>query len=381
MKFPGMLVAGAAIGVIAGAIATGVVLSLSSEGDGAGGPADGARRGGYVPVVSMAKAEASALARRIEVIGEARALKSVAITSEVTGLVEQVNIAPGKRLSEGDVMVQVDDDQQQIMLTRARAEFPIAQQNANRYINLRKDESASALEAEQAVNNFNAVKADLQAAEVAVEQRKIRAPFDGIAGLTDVEVGDYIRAGDVVTTLDDTSSIVIEFAVPQEAASFVELDQAVTARLSSGAGLDHEGYVSAIDSRVDSASRTLRAEATFPNPEARLLPGAVFAVSTTSEGRAAIAVPGLALQWDRAGAYVWRRGKDGVAERAGVVILQRTDEVVLVEGEIEPGDVIVSEGADRVRGGVPLPAFGPETPSAASVSSGTSNGMSGGGSE
>ncbi len=356
MKIPGTLIAGAMIGLVAGAAATAFFMaSVGGNGgaqeDARGGPA----RGGYQPTVVMTLAEEAAVSRTIEVIGRARALKSVSITSEVTGLVEAVNIAPGQRVELGDVLVQIDDDQQQVALARAQAQFPIARDNAARYRDLESDEAASALESEQAQTNFNAVQAELRAAEVAVAQRKITAPFNGIAGLTELEPGDYIRAGDIVTTLDDTSSIIIEFAVPQESAGFVNIGQAVAATLTSDIGAAYEGEITAIDSRVDPVSRTLRVEARVGNERGRLIPGAVLAISTTAMGEQAVAAPGLSVQWDRAGAYVWRRNKDGVAERAGVVILQRTDETVLVEGELKPGDVIVSEGADRVRRGVPLP--------------------------
>lgn len=350
-------------GVLAGAIVgVGATLMFVSQGGGgqqaASGERDGGpRRQGYAPVVTMTMAEEAAIERTVEVIGRARASKSVAITSEVTGLVEEVNFAPGQRVSEGDILVQVDDDEAQVALARAKAQFPIARDNADRYRNLEQDEAASALEAEQAQTNFVSVRADLRAAEVAVAQRKIRAPFDGIAGLTELEPGDYLRAGDQVTTFDDTSSIIIEFAVPQESAGFVNIGQPVSVSLTSDAGAKYEGEITAIDSRVDPQSRTLRVEARVDNEQGRLIPGAVVAVSTTAKGEPAVAAPGLSVQWDRGGAYVWRRNGDGVAERAGVIILQRTDEMVLVEGELAAGDVIVSEGADRVRGGVPLPAL------------------------
>jgi RND family efflux transporter MFP subunit len=371
MKFSPTLVAVAAAGAVVGALAVGVATSggdgpavearggaAASPGAGnpRGGRSRGGGRGGYAPVVSMAVAEQAAVARTIDVIGRARALRSVAITSEATGIVETVNIAPGKRVSEGDLLLQIVDDEQQVALNRARAEYPIARENAERYRNLESDAAASALEAEQAQTNYVSAQAQLRAAEVAVEQRRIVAPFDGVAGLTDIEPGDYLRAGDVVTTLDDTSSIIVEFAVPQEAAAFVNVGQDVRAAITSAANISYDGVITAIDSRVDSVSRTLRVEAQVENDNSRLIPGAVLAVTTTADGEPAIAVPGLAIQWDRSGAYVWRRGRGDTAERAGVVILQRTDETVLVEGELQLGDAIVAEGADRVRAGVPLPA-------------------------
>ncbi len=365
MKLRATLNLGAVFVLIAGAAITGLVLTTGQNKTAGGAPAqDGAQssqggnrgggRGGYAPAVTISTAQEAALGKTIDVIGQGRSLKSITITSEVTGLVKEVAFTPGARLTAGDVMILIDDEQQHIALNRAHAQYPVAKENSERYADLAKANAASALEAEAAFNNFKTLEADLRAAQFAVDQRSIKAPFTGIAGLTEIEPGDYIRAGDVIATLDDTSSIVIEFAVPQETASFIEIGQMVSATLASAAGRRYEGAVSAIDSRVNSASRTLRVEATFENTDNRLLPGAVFAVSTTSLGAPAVSVPGLAIQWDRAGAYVWKRGLDGGAVRAHVTILQRTDEIVLVEGEIAPGDEVVSEGADRVRPGIPL---------------------------
>ncbi len=365
MIFSKSVLAGLAAGVFIGA---GVVLAVGgfSNGDTPGGNGAatdrageqeaGRQRGGFAPAVSLAVVNPAELGKRLDVIGEARAVKSVSLTSEATGIVETVNIAPGKKVAKGDVLLRLDDEQQRIALDRARSQYPIAKENADRYASLAETEAASALEAEAAYNNFKTVEADMRAAQFAVQQRTIRAPFDGVIGLTEIEAGDYVRAGDMVTTLDDTSQIVVEFSVPQEVASAVALEQSVEARLANGASGIHEGLISGIDSRVDPATRTLKMEATFANETGELLPGAIFSISTTSAGAPAVSVPGLAIQWDRSGPFVWKRSLDGSAARARVSILQRTDNIVLVDGELHAGDVIVSEGADRVRAGVRLPS-------------------------
>ncbi|WP_411816587.1 efflux RND transporter periplasmic adaptor subunit [Hyphococcus sp. DH-69] len=357
MKLSGSLVAGAAIGVIFGAAVTGFVLSSQAPAtsNDTGGRGPGGSRGGFMPAVTLVAAEAATVGKTLDIIGEGRAVKSVALTSEATGIVTQVNIAPGKHVSKGDILLKLDDAQQRIAIERARAQYPIAKANAERYASLKETEAASALEAETAFNNYKAIEADLRAAEFALSQRTIKAPFDGVIGLTTIEAGDYVRAGDPVTTLDDTSSIIVEFAIPQEASNLVKVGQGVTARLAAAGASEHEGRVSAIDSRVDAQSRTLKIEATFENEDGSLIPGTIFSVSTTSQGQEAVSVPGLAIQWDRAGPFVWRRGLDGKAQKVNIAILQRTDEKVLVEGDLNVGDYVVSEGADRVRSEFPLP--------------------------
>lgn len=365
-------IAGAAIGLVIGAAAMGAAVTFMSGDDraasaGAGGAQAqqaqgfGGARGRGAPAVAMAMAEASSIGRTIEVIGEARALQSIVVTSEVDGFISEVLFAPGKRVAKDDLLMTLEDEAQQIALDRARAQFPVAKANAERYAQLAEDNAASALEAEAAFNEYKALEADLRAAEFAVAQRRIVAPFDGAAGLTRIDPGDFIRAGDVITTLDNVSSILIEFSVPQETADILEIGQPVEAALASSTSRAYTGVISAIDSRVDATSRTLRVEARFDDVAGDMLPGAVYAVSTTSRGAPAVALPGLAIQWDRAGAYVWKRNAEGTAMRASVVILQRTDDIVLVEGALAPGDEVVSEGADRVRVGSPLPPARPRT--------------------
>ena len=359
-------VVGAVIGLVIGAAATGALMTFMSEGgrDGADyrarvggeGPGGGPGRGVYAPAVAMGVAQAGSIGRRIDVIGEARALKSVTIVSEVSGFVDDVRFSPGKRIEKGEVILKLDDEAQRIALDRARAQFPIAEANAQRFAGLAQDDAASAQEAEDAFNNYKAVEADLRAAQFEVDRRAIRAPFDGRAGLTELDPGDFINPGDAITTLDDVSAIVIGFSAPQEMVESLKIGQPVSATLASSAAQQlYEGRITAVDSRIDPGTRALRVEATFDNADGRMLPGAVFSVSTTSEGEPAVAVPGLAIQWNRFGAFVWKRGPDGGAVRASVQILQRTNNMALVAGDLAVGDEVVFEGADRVRAGLPLP--------------------------
>lgn len=358
-------------------------------GPGAGGPGGGRQgaggpssfmRGGMPPAITTAAVEPASVGRTLDAIGSGRAARSVSLVSEATGLVTRVGPRAGGAVKAGDVILALDDEAQRIAVARARAAYPVARANSERYAALQKENAASRLEADAAFNAWKAAEAELRAAEYALGQRTIRAPFDGVVGLTTLEPGQYVRAGDVVTTIDDLSSLIIEFTAPQEAAAEVKVGQKVTATLAGASRTRIEGAVSAIDSRVDAASRTFRIEATFANPGGALLPGATFAVSTTNESARALAAPGLAVQWDRTGAYVWKLAPDGSASRANVQIVQRRDELALLEGEIKAGDIVIVEGADRVRPGMSFPVgdrsargtgregAAPQRPSSAGVS-------------
>lgn len=364
-------IAGALAGVAFGALAVGVVLSAKPaagvapggpggpRGGGPGGPGGpGAfSRGGIAPAVTVAAVEPATIGRTLEAIGSARSSKAATLVSETAGLVTSVEIAAGKQVKAGDVLLRLDDEAQRIALARARAQYPAAKANADRFAALQQEDAASKLEADTAFNEFKAAEADLRAAEFALSQRTIRAPFDGVTGLTTIQRGDYLTVGSVVTTIDDPAALIVEFTAPQEAAAAVKIGQPVEARLAGGAGETLRGSVSAIDSRVDPVSRTLRIEAMFSGG-AQILPGATYAVKTTNEGAAALSVPGLAVQWDRTGAYVWKLGADGAATRAAVSILQRNDDVALISGDVAQGDRVIVEGADRVRPGMSFPSRG-----------------------
>lgn len=376
MRSPRVFAAGAILGLAVGFILAGFVLSMmdpavdpavsagAASGRGSGGPPG---RGGMLPAITTAAVAPASVGRAVAAVGAGRASKSVTLVAEATGLVEAVTASAGQQVKAGDVILKLDDAEQKIALARARAQYPIAKANAARYADLYKDDSASRLEADNAFNAFKTAEADLKNADYALRQRTIRAPFDGVVGLTGIEAGDYLRAGEIVTTIDDLSSLIIEFSIPQEAAAGVKVGQEVEAVLAGVAGARIVGSISAIDSRVDPASRTLKIEAVFANADGNLLPGATYAVTTTNDGAPALSAPGLAVQWDRTGAYMWKLGPDGAVNRVGVRVLQRRDEMAIIDGDIQAGDLVIVEGADRVRPGMTFPqvSAGPPGPAGA----------------
>lgn len=361
IRIPRIFVAGVALGLAIGVVGLGLVRIGAPPSSETGGGGSRGGQGGFggapLPAITIARVEAASVGRTIDAVGSGRASKSVTLVSEATGLAERVAIKAGDVVKAGDLILKIEDAEQRIALSRAQAQYPIAKANHERFAALYKEDSASRMEADAAFNEFKSAEASLRAAEFALSRRTISAPFDGIVGLTSIESGDYVRAGDVVTTIDDLSALIIEFTAPQESAASISIGQEVKASLAGG-GPRIIGRVSAVDSRIDPVSRTLKVEATFDNPTAELLPGATYAVTTTNEGAPALAVPGLAVQWDRTGAYVWTLGPEGAVRRAAVDILQRSDDAAIIKGDVEAGARVIVEGADRVRPGMVFPERG-----------------------
>jgi RND family efflux transporter MFP subunit len=163
--------------------------------------------------------------------------------------------------------------------------------------------------------------------------------------------GDFLKEGTAIATIDDRSQLVVEFVISERVASQLKLGNPVRLVTPALSGRVFQGKISALDTRVDTASRTLKVHASVPNPDGRLISGMTFSVSLRIEGRKLPSMPGLAIQWDRNGAFVWRVGDNNKVQRVGVTIRRRENNMVSVEGKIAPGDKVVIEGHDNVRPG------------------------------
>jgi RND family efflux transporter MFP subunit len=190
---------------------------------------------------------------------------------------------------------------------------------------------------------------------VALERRTVEAPFDGVVGFSDVERGDRATETTLITTLDDPSAILIDFDVPEAVAGRVEPGDAVTATTWSFPGEPFTGTVTAVGSRIDPETRSLRTRARISNPDDRLRTGMSFEVQLDLPGEILPSMPEIALQWGREGSYVWTV-RDGKVEREPVVVRRRTGGRVLAEAELTDDDVVVIEGTMRLRDGLAVDA-------------------------
>jgi RND family efflux transporter MFP subunit len=143
----------------------------------------------------------------------------------------------------------------------------------------------------------------------------------------------------------------VAFVVSERVAGSLTLGHDVRATTPALAGAVFNGKITALDTRVDAASRTLRVEATIPNPDNRLIAGMTFSVTVQIPGEQLPVVPGLALQWDRSGAFVWAVAEGSTVKRVGVTIRRRENDTIAVEAALKNGDQVVIEGTQGLREG------------------------------
>jgi len=190
----------------------------------------------------------------------------------------------------------------------------------------------------------------LQDAELALLRRSVAAPIAGTVGILPISAGNYVTNQSAIATLDDRSSILVDFLVPERFAAAVKVGAQLSATPIANPNNAYTGTVSAIDNHIDETSRTLLVKAKIANPADSLRAGMSFQIAMKFPGDTYPAVSPLAILWGSDGAYVWQV-ENGKARRVAVRIIQRNTETVLIDAPIDSGDMLVTEGTQSVSEG------------------------------
>lgn len=302
-----------------------------------------------VPVI-VAPVASLADDRVIEAVGTGGARLSVELRTEAEGQVRAVGFRAGERVRVGQELVTLDSRQERLALDLAETRLADLQRNVERLRSLRARGSTPQVTLDDAVTAAELARLERDQASLALSKRTIVAPFAGIMGIPQVQAGQRVDSDSAIATIDDRDVLRVEFSLPERYVPSLHPGQPVAASTPALPARDFEGTIRDIDSRVDVLSRSVRVRAEIGNAEDLLRPGMSFTVTVTVAGPVLPAVPELALQWERAGAYVWRI-VDGRAERVAVRLVGRRDGHALVDGPLAPGDVVVVEGVQRLRPG------------------------------
>lgn len=286
----------------------------------------------------------------IEAIGTARAIRSVTLFPEVDGEVVELPIQSGQRVDDGAVMMKLANRSAALSVRVAETRVREAQNALARADQLRRTNVRSPANVEDAEVILERATLELQQAQEDLADRTLRAPFGGIVGIPKVETGDRVTASTEIVTLDDRSTLLVEFEVAERYLSRLSLGMPLNARTPTFPDRRIAGAVDEIDSRVDPVSRTVLIRASFPNGDDILRPGMSFFVTLKLPGPTMPTVPELALQWQDGSSYVWKV-EEGAALRVDVIARRRLNDTVLVEGNVMPGDLVVVEGVQRLRNG------------------------------
>jgi RND family efflux transporter MFP subunit len=310
----------------------------------------GGGRGARELVVVTAPVLVTSINDKLTAIGEGGAAHSVTVMSPANGTLEELLVKPGDAVAAGDVIGKLDADTQEIAFERARLALADAESALSRTTELASANAATAVQLRTAELATENARLEMRNAELELSRRTITSPIAGTVGLFQVSPGNTVSAQSIVTTIEDTSHLIISFWVPERYASSVATGMAVDASAVALPGVTINGEVIAVDNRIDPASRTLKVQAQVPNDGGKLRPGMSFAVAMAFAGEQFPSVDPLAVQWSSEGAYVWQYA-EGKVDKVFVEIIQRNSDGVLVKGDLTQGDQVVTQGVQQLSAG------------------------------
>lgn len=285
--------------------------------------------------------------QQIKAVGNAEAIRSVTLYPAVGDRVTAVHFKPGDNVKKGQVLLELDSRRQRAALTEAKITLKDTERTVNRLIESHARGAVPQSDLDDAKTLFELAKVALMQAETEFEDRQVIAPFSGVMGLTDVEVGDRITTQTAIATIDDISELYVNFNAPESAVPVLKQKGEV----SVIPWLGEQGYsaqIAQLDSRINSQTRTLRAKAKLANSQQLFMPGMSFRVHINMLGEEFAVVPEAAMMWGASGPYVWKN-VDDKATRVDVKIEQRLAGRLLVSGGLNEGDLLITEGVQRLR--------------------------------
>ena len=301
----------------------------------------------------------------LSVIGTAEAIQGVTVSADLPGTVEKINFESGKAVHAGDVLVELDTRQERAQLAAAEAQRDLAQINYKRTQELVKQGVIAQTEYDNTTAQQKATEAQVGEIRATIERKTVRAPFSGILGIRQSDLGQYLAAGQAIVSLQSLNPIYVNFGVPQQTTSQVGVKgRRIRVTTDNLPGVQFVGQVSAVDSVVNESTRNVQVQATLANPDGKLRPGMFVQVEAgLGANRQVIPLPASAVNYSPYGdsVYVVSDMKDpktgaayrGVRQQFIKLEGSRGDQVAVISG-INPGDEIVSSGAFKLRNGVPV---------------------------
>jgi membrane fusion protein (multidrug efflux system) len=314
--------------------------------------------------VSAAKAASSDWQPRIDAVGSLRAVRGADLSLEVAGVVEEITFQSGDEVQAGQILLRLRNDDDVAKLQSLEATAQLAQITYDRDVKQLKAQAISQAIVDNDEANLRNAKAQVAQQKAMVDKKTLRAPFAGRLGLRQVDLGQFLSAGTVIATLQSLDPIFVDFLLPQQSVAQLSVGQTVRVKVDAFPGREFAGKITAINPKVETASRNIQVRATLPNRDQKLLPGMFATVELeTGAPQRLVTLPQTAVSYNPYGSLVYivdDKAKDAggkphpVARQVFVTTgATRGDQVAILKG-VSEGDTVVTSGQVKLRNGVPL---------------------------
>ena len=294
-------------------------------------------------------------------VGSLEAVQGVIVTAELSGKVERIGFEPGTKVKTGELLVQQDISAENAQLRAAEASLTLAKIDLDRKSKLLAQKTISRSEYDNAEAQFKQAEAQADTIRATIKKKTIRAPFAGRLGIRLVNVGQVLKEGDEIVSLQSIDPIFVNFSLPQQQLAQVTSGLVVQVTTDGLPGQVVDGKITAINPQVDTATRNIQMQATVANPEERLRPGMFVNVAVVLPARKdVLAIPATAVLYAPYSDSVFvveekkaeKNGQPGQVVRQKFVRLgeKKGDYVAIVSG-LDEGDTVVTTGVFKLRNG------------------------------
>ena len=321
------------------------------------------KQGAFTPppeAVTTVVAKRKTWPSTLGVVGSTVAVHGVTVSADLPGTVDKINFESGGFVREGDVLLQLDIRQERAQLAAMEAQRDLAKINYARYDQLLKQGVISKMDYDKASADQRQTEANVGEIRATIERKTIRAPFSGILGIRQVNLGQYLAAGAPIVSLQSLNPIYANFSVPQETISHLRAGEKVTITSDAVPGRKFIGRVNALDATVDESTRNVQTQATLANPDGKLRPGMFVQVEVGVGANTQVyPIPASAISYAPFGDSVYivtdLKGQTGntyrgVRQQFVKVAGTRGDQAGVISG-LNEGDEVVTSGAFKLRQG------------------------------
>lgn len=293
-------------------------------------------------------------------IGTAVAVQGVTVSADMPGVVESISFDSGQPVREGQVLVTLDTRQEKAQLVAAEAQLTLATLNHQRADEMFQQGVTPKSEHDRSDAELKQAEARVGEIRALIERKTIRAPFSGMLGIRQVNLGQYLSSGDPIVSLQSLDPIYINFSVPQQQVANLRVGMDAEIALEGVSDTKFHGRVTAVNSIVDEATRNVQVQATLANPEHRIRPGMFVEVQTIlGEGSNAVVIPASAVSFAPYGDSIFivedvagPNGETYKGVRQQFVKLGPTlGDQVAIESGLNPGEEVVTSGVFKLRNG------------------------------
>lgn len=305
--------------------------------------------------VEVARVEVTRLIDDVQAVGSLRSRQGVVLRPEVSGRVSRLNFRDGDRVRRGQLLVQLDDQLPQAQVKQSEAELSIARANHKRNQELLAQNFISQRTVDESAANLDVAQAKLALAQATAARLRIVAPFDGIAGIRAVNVGDYLKDGTDMVNIEDIDVVYVDYRLPERFQTQVKKGQKAVVDIDALPGRTFEAQIQAIDPLIDANGRSIAVRATIDNRQQLLRPGMFARVSTVfGERERALVIPEEAIVPQGGRQFVIKvvngAEKDSqLSKRVEVKVgIRRPGRVEILDG-LSEGDTVVTAGHQRLQ--------------------------------